>query len=153
MVSSKMEYASSAWMKNPPTSFSKLDGIQRRALQIIGVSEVNENSHQLQQLSQRRPVGAMAIFHWVFHCEAPEFLQHLLPNQAKLNIRLRQSVWHHELAVKIPRFNLVSHQRSFLPSSAQLRNALPGTITADKNRLSFQREVNCCVDANPLALP
>ena len=35
--------------------------------------------------------------HWMFYCEAPELLKHVLPNQAKLDPHLQESVPHHEL--------------------------------------------------------
>ena len=152
MIRSKMEYASSAWMGAPPTSLSKLDAIQRRAVRIIGISEDDGKNYQIQHLGHRRAVGAITLFHRMFYGEAPELLQHLLPDRMSIDPRLRRSVRSHDQAVKISRSNLVSHQRSFLPTSAHLWNALPGQITSNQNRLSFKREVNNYLGANPSAL-
>ena len=47
--------------------------------------------------------------------------------------------------------NLVSHARSALPSTAQLRNYLPTQISTIRSRANFRREVNRFLDATWLA--
>ena len=55
------------------------------------------------------------------------------------------------IAVEVPRSNLVSHTRSFLPSTAQLWDSLPAQIPAIRSRASFSREVKRFLDATSSA--
>ena len=66
----------------------------------------------------------------MFYKEAPELLCQLMPDIYVHDPRLRRSVRSHDLAVEFPRSNLVSHARSFLPSTAQLWNSVPAQIPA-----------------------
>ena len=152
MVRSKMEYASTAWHGATPTSLSKLDAIQRRAIRIINLPGEDPSSHQIQPLAHRRAVGATTMFHRMFYGNAPELLCQLLPDQLQTDPRLRRSVRSHDLAVQIPRSNLVSHERSFIPSAARTWNALPPHIPGIVKRTSFKKEVNSYLGANPSAL-
>ena len=61
----------------------------------------------------------------MYYGEAPELLCQLLPEHLQLDPCLRRSVRSHDLAVQIPRSNLVSHKRSFVPSAARIWNSLP----------------------------
>ena len=47
-----------------------------------------------------------------------------------------------DLAVQIPRSNLVSHKRSFVPSAARIWNSLPEYIPSLEKRACFKKEVN-----------
>ena len=152
MVRSKMEYASSAWFGATPTSLSRLDAVQRRAIRIIDLPEKDLISHQIQPLGTRRAVGAITLFHRMFYNEAPELLCQLLPEHLQLDPRLRRSVRSHDLAVVVPRSNLVSHSRSFVPTSARIWNSLPESIPALEKRAHFKKEVNSYLGANRSAL-
>ena len=66
----------------------------------------------------------------------------LLPEHLQLDPRLRRSVRSHDLAVQIPRSNLVSHKRSFVPSAARIWNSLPEYIPSLEKRACFKKEVN-----------
>ena len=104
-----MEYSSTAWYGATPTSLAQLDAVQRRAIRIIGLPENDLLSHQIQPLATRRQVGALTLFHHMYYGEAPELLLQLLPEHHQLDPRLRRSVRSHDLAVEVPRSNLVSH--------------------------------------------
>ena len=99
-------------------------------------------SHQIQPLGTRREVGALTLFHRMYYGEAPELLCQLLPEHLQLDPRLRRSVRSHDLAVQIPRSNLVSHKRSFVPSAARIWNSLPEYIPSLEKRACFKKEVN-----------
>ena len=142
IIRSKMEYASSAWFGTTPTSLSQLDAVQRRAIRIIDLPEDDLISHQIQPLGTRREVGALTLFHRMYYGEAPELLCQLLPEHLQLDPRLRRSVRSHDLAVQIPRSNLVSHKRSFVPSAARIWNSLPEYIPSLEERACFKKEVN-----------
>ena len=142
IIRSKMEYASSAWFGTTPTSLSQLDAVQRRAIRIIDLPEDDLISHQIQPLGTRREVGALTLFHRMYYGEAPELLCQLLPEHLQLDPRLRRSVRSHDLAVQIPRSNLVSHKRSFVPSAAHIWNSLPEYIPSLEKRACFKKEVN-----------
>ena len=142
IIRSKMEYASSAWFGATPTSLSQLDAVQRRAIRIIDLPEDDLISHQIQPLGTRREVGALTLFHRMYYGEAPELLCQLLPEHLQLDPRLRRSVRSHDLAVQIPRSNLVSHKRSFVPSAARIWNSLPEYIPSLEKRACFKKEVN-----------
>ena len=142
IIRSKMEYASSALFGATPTSLSQLDAVQRRAIRIIDLPEDDLISHQIQPLGTRRKVGALTLFHRMYYGEAPELLCQLLPEHLQLDPRLRRSVRSHDLAVQIPRSNLVSHKRSFVPSAARIWNSLPEYIPSLEKRACFKKEVN-----------
>ena len=146
-----MEYASSAWIGATPTSLAQLDSIQNRAKRVIGLPTNEYEDHRIQPLSHRRAVGAATLFHRMFYKEAPELLCQLMPDIHVHDPRLRRSVRSHDLAVEVPRSNLVSHARSFLPSTAQLWNSLPAQIPASTSRASFSREVNRFLGASSSA--
>ena len=55
--------------------------------------------------------------------------------------RLWWSVRSQDLAVEVPRSNLVSYARSFLPSTAQLWNPIPAQIPPIRSKASFSGEV------------
>jgi len=152
MIRSKMEYASSAWCSATPTTLAQLDTIQNRAKRIIGLPEEDLLSLGIQPLKHRRAVGATTLFHRMFYKEAPELLCHIMPNIQTHDPRLRQSVRSHTLAVEIPRSNIVSHQRSFISSTAQIWNALPDHIPATEKRASFKKKVNRYLGANSSAV-
>ena len=80
--------------------------------------------------------------HRMYYGEAPELLCQLLPEHLQLDPRLRRSVRSHDLAVQIPRSNLVSHKRSFVPSAARIWNSLPEYIPSLEKRACFKKEVN-----------
>ena len=90
----------------------------------------------------RRKIGALTLFHRMYYGEAPELLCQLLPEHLQLDPRLRRSVRSHDLAVQIPRSNLVSHKRSFVPSAARIWNSLPEYIPSLEKRVCFKKEVN-----------
>ena len=142
IIRSKMEYSSTAWYGATPTSLAQLDAVQRRAIRIIGLPENDLLSHQIQPLATRRQVGALTLFHRMYYGEAPELLLQLLPEHHQLDPRLRRSVRSHDLAVEVPRSNLVSHERSFVPSAARAWNSLPESIPALEKRSCFKKEVN-----------
>ena len=139
IIRSKMEYASSAWFGATPTSPSQSDAVQRRAIRIIDLPEDDLISHQIQPLGTRREVGALTLFHRMYYGEAPELLCQLLPEHLQLDPRLRRSVRSHDLAVQIPRSNLVSHKRSFVPSAARIWNSLPEYIPSLEKRACFKK--------------
>ena len=87
-------------------------------------------SHQIQSLAIHRQFGALALFHRMYYREAPELLLQLLPEHHRLDPRLRRSFRSHVLAVEVPRVNLVSHERSLIPSAALAWNSLPELIPA-----------------------
>lgn len=152
MVRSNMEYASSAWMGATPSSLSKLDSIQRRATRMIGIPDDELATINIQPLGHRRAVGAISLFHRMFYSEAPGLLCELLPEHHTIDPRLRRSIRSHDLAVKTPRSNLVSHKRSFLPTSSKIWNALPEQVVSIQDFQSFKREANRYLGANPSAL-
>ena len=125
-----------------PTSLSQLDAVQRRPIRIIDLTEDDLISHQIQPLGARREVGALTLFHRMYYGEAPELLCQLLPEHLQLDPRLRRSVRSHDLAVQIPRSNLVSHKRSVVPSAAHIWNSLPEYIPSLQKRACFKKEVN-----------
>ena len=107
-----------------------------------GMCRPNEDdliSHQIQPLGTRREVGALTLFHRMYYGEAPELLCQLLPEHLQLDPRLRRSVRSHDLAVQIPRSNLVSHKRSFVPSAARIWNSLPEYIPSLEKRACFKK--------------
>ena len=130
------------WFGATPTSLSQLDAVQRRAIRIIDLPEDDLISHQIQPLGTRREVGALTLFHRMYYGEAPELLCQLLPEHLQLDPRLRHSVRSHDLAVQIPRSNLVSHKRSFVPSAARIWNSLPEYIPSLEKKACFKKEVN-----------
>ena len=142
IIRSKMEYASSAWFGATPTSLSQLDAVERHAIRIIDLPVDDLISHQIQPLGTRREVGALTLSHRMYYGEAPELLCQLLPEHLQLNPCLRRSVRSHDFAVQIPRFNLVSHKRSFVPSAARIWNSLPEYIPSLEKRACFKKEVN-----------
>ena len=142
IIRSKMEYASTAWCGATPTSLAQLDAVQRRAIRINDLPESDLLSHQIQPLATRRQVGALTLFHRMYYREAPELLLQLLPDHHQLDPRLRRSVRSHDLAVEVPRSNLVSHERSFVPSAARAWNSLPEFIPVLEKRSCFKKEVN-----------
>ena len=142
MIRSNMKYASSAWIGATPTSLAQLDSVQNRARGVIGLPTNEYEDHRIQQLNHLRTVGAATLFYRMFYNEAPELLCQLMPDIHVHDPRLWQSVRSHDLAVEVPRSNLVSHARSFLPSTAQLWNSFPAQIPAIRSRASFSREVN-----------
>ena len=150
MIWSKMKYASSAWIGATPTSLAQLDSVQNRARGVIGLTNEYED-HRIQQLNHLRAVGAATLFYRMFYNDAPELLCQLMPDSYVHDPRLWQSVRTHDLAVEVPRSNLVSHARSFLPSTAQLWNSFPAQIPALRSRASFSREVNCFLGATSSA--
>ena len=148
-----MEYASSAWLGATPTALSQLDAVQRRAIRIIDLPKEDPTLLQIQSLGHRRAVGASTLFHRMFYQEAPELLCQLLPDLQQTDSRLRRSVRSHDLAVNVPKSNLVSHGRSFVPSTARIWNTLPQHIPEIDKRAYFKKEVNRYLGANPSALP
>ena len=74
--------------------------------------------------------------------ERPRNCLRLLPEHLQLDPRLRRSVRSHDLAVQIPRSNLISHKRSFVPSAARIWNSLPEYIPSLEKRACFKKEVN-----------
>ena len=149
MIRSTMEYANSAWIDATLTIhvLAQLYSIQNRAKRVIGLPSNKYEDHRIQPLSHRRAVGAVTLFYRMFYKEAPELLCQLMPDIHVHDPRLQRSVRTHDLAVEVPRSNLVSHARSFLPSTAQLWNSLPAQIPAIRIRASFNREVNHFVGA------
>ena len=123
------------WTHSTPVQLS-------RAIRIIDLPEDDLISHQIQPLGTRREVGALTLFHRMYYGEAPELLCQLLPEHLQLDPRLRRSVRSHDLAVQIPRSNLVSHKRSFVPSAARIWNSLPEYIPSLEKRACFKKEVN-----------
>ena len=117
---SKMEYASSAWIGATPTSLAQLDSIQNRAKRVTGLPSNKYEDHRIQPLSHRRAIGAATLFYRMFYKEAPELLCQLMPDIHVHDPRLRRSLRSHGLVMEVPRPNLISHARSFLPSTAQL---------------------------------
>ena len=95
-----------------------------------------------------REVGALTLFHRMYYGEAPELLCQLLPEHLQLDPCLRRSVRSHDLAVQIPRSNLVSHKRSFVPSAACIWNSPPEYIPSLEKRACFKKEVNCYLGDN-----
>ena len=142
MIRSKMEYASTAWMGATPTSLAQLDSIQNRAIRIIGLPDDEILEHRIQPLNVRRTVGATTLFHRMFYKDAPELLCQLMPDIQSRDPRLRQSVRDHDLAVEVPRSNLVSHERTFLPSTTRVWNSLPANVPEIRSRASFCKKVN-----------
>ena len=142
VIRSGMECASSAWFGATPTSLSQLDAVQRRAIRIIDLPEDDLISHQIQPLGTRGEVGALTLFHRMYCGEAPGLLCRLLPGHLRLDPRLGRSVRSHDLAVQVPRSNLVSHKRSFVPSAARIWNSLPEYIPSLEKRACFKKEVN-----------
>ena len=142
IIRSKMEYASSAWFGATPTSLSQLDAVQGRAVRIVDLPGDGLISHQIQPLGTRREVGALTLFHRMYCGEAPGLLCQLLPEHLQLGPRLGRSVGSHGLAVQVPRSNLVSHKRSFVPSAARIWNSLPEYIPSLEKRACFKKEVN-----------
>ena len=142
MIRSKMEYASSAWIGATPASLARLDSIQNRAKCVIGPQTNEYEDHRIQPLSHCRAVGVATLFYRMIYKEGPELLCQLMPDIHVQYPRLRRSVRSNDLAVEVPRSNLVSHARSFLPSMAQLWNSLPAQIPAIRSKASFSREVN-----------
>ena len=134
MIRSKMEYASSAWIGATPTSLTELDSIQNRPKQVIGM--------QIIVFCHCRAFGAATLFYRMFYSEAPELLCQLMPDIHVHDPRLWPTVRSHDLAVEVLRSNLVSHARSFLPSTAQLWNSLPAQIPSIRSKASFSREDN-----------
>ena len=126
MIRSKIEYASSVWIDATTTSLAQLDSIQNRAKRVISLPSNEYEDHRIQPLSHRRAVWAANLFYRMFYKEAPELLCQLMPDIHVYDPRLRRSVRSHDLAVEVPRSNLVSHARSFLPSTAQLYGILFG---------------------------
>ena len=59
------------------------------------------------------------------------------PEHLQLDPRLRRSVRSHDFTVQIPRSNLVSHKRSFVPSAARIWNSLPEYIPSLEKRACF----------------
>ena len=99
--------------------------IWNRGKLVIGLPTNEYEDHRIQSLGHRRAVGAATIFHSMFYKETPELLCKLMPDIHVHDPRLRRSERSCDLAVKVPRSNLVSHARSFLPSTVQLWNSLP----------------------------
>ena len=124
------------WIGATPTSLAQLDSIQNRAKCVIGLLSNEYEDHRIQPLNHRRSVGAATLFYPMFYNEAPELLCQLMPDIHVHDPRLWWSVRSHDLAVEVPRSNLVSHARSFLPSTAQLWNSLPAQIPAIRSRAS-----------------
>ena len=137
-----MECAGSAWFGAAPASLSQLDAVRGRAVRIVGLPGGGLVSHRVQPLGARGEVGALTLFHRMYYGEAPELLCQLLPEHLQLDPRLRRSVRSHDLAVQIPRSNLVSHKRSFVPSAARIWNSLPEYIPSLEKRACFKKEVN-----------
>ena len=142
IIRSKMEYVSSAWFGATPTSLSQLDAVQRRAIRIIDLPEDDLISHQIQPLGTRKRSWSPHIVPPYVLWRGPELLCQLLPEHLQLDPRLRRSVRSHDLAVQIPRSNLVSHKRSFVPSAARIWNSLPEYIPSLEKRACFKKEVN-----------
>ena len=97
---------------------------------------------QILPLHHRRTVGACTLFYRMFYGEASEVLCNLMPDIQVHDPRLRKSVRPHDLAVVIPRSNLVKHQRSFIPSTARVWNSLPEHIPKVVTKESFKMLIN-----------
>ena len=137
------------WFGATPTSLSQLDAVQRACYPDHWPSWGWPSS--LTKFSHWEPdekLGALTLFHCIYYGEAPELLCQLLPEHLQLDPRLRRSVRSHDLAVQIPRSNLVSHKRSFVPSAARIWNSLPEYIPSLEKRACFKKEVNSYLGNN-----
>ena len=95
-------------------------------LPFVGLLKHEKEDHRIQPLSHCRAVGAATVLPLYVLQGGPRVV---MPTDA-IDIyvhdpRLRQSVRSHNLAVEFTRSNLVSHARSFLPSTTQLWIFLP----------------------------
>ncbi len=143
-----MEYASSVWTGASPTSLARLDAIQRRAVEIIGVPSESPLLDSIQPLQHRREVGALTLFHRMYHGAAPDLLVQMLPPPAPVTRTTRRSTSRHSASLVVPHAESVGHSKTFLPSTTNKWNCLPEDIIAIKDRQKFKREVNTFLGAD-----
>ena len=99
MVRFKMEDGSSVWMAASETSLSRLDAIQMGAVQNCSSAR---GMKAIQPLAQRRQVGALTLFHQIYHKDAPTLLNSVLPPPPVVRVATRASTYRHTAAVAIP---------------------------------------------------
>ena len=142
-----MEYISSVWMAASETSLGILDATQSRDIKIIAIPEASLRRNAIQPLAQRRPVGALTLFHQIYYGDAPTLLNGMLPLPPVVRRATRASTPQHTAAVAIPPSNTAGRKRTFLPTGSLLRNELPEEIFVIRKRDKFKTEVNAFLDA------
>ena len=145
-VRSVMEYSSLAWMGAAPTHLSKLDSVQARTINIIGVSEeAAATDLNIRTLKHRRNVASATLMYKMQTESCPEKLKELCPPPyvRRRTTRLNSVTQQH--AVQQTRSNTLSFERTFIVSGASQWNDLPASVVGaidTENLQSFKIRVN-----------
>ncbi|KAI8492756.1 hypothetical protein Bbelb_293530 [Branchiostoma belcheri] len=83
---------------------------------------------RIQPLDHRRKVGALTLFHRMYHREASALLNDLVPKHKEVRRVTRQSKSHHENTLVVPVSHTNNHVRTFVPTTVRLWNSLPREI-------------------------
>ena len=113
----------------------------RRELSNRGFSE-----QECHPTTSTRRVGALILFHQIYHGDAPILLDsmHHPPVSAKIHQGINVSP-HSCCDNSI--FNTAGHKRTFLPTVSRLWNVLPEEIVANRERDEFKRDVKAFLGA------
>ena len=138
-VRSVMEYASLSWMSASSTTLGLLDLIQRKALRIIGTSEVEARTKlNITSLHQRRQVAAATVLYKMHTSLCPPDLKALLPQPYVVRRATRSSVSMPCHALTIPSSRTVSSGRTFIHAAVQVWNSLPDEVVGDIHDIGIQ---------------
>ena len=93
-IRSVLEYASLCWMNASPTTLQLLDRIQKKALHIIGLDEVEARTNlNIPSLHHRRQVAAAAVVLYKMRTGlCPEDLKKLVPPPYRIRRATRSSL-------------------------------------------------------------
>ena len=145
-IRSVMEYASLCWMSASATSLQLLDRIQDKALQIIGVDEVQACTKlNIPPLHHRRKVAAATVIYKMHTTLCPIDLKGMLPPPYTLRRSTRSSLSMPSHALVKPTSRTHSTGRSFLHTGTTLWNSLPENIVGqidDTGVQSFKSRVH-----------
>ncbi|KAI8486115.1 hypothetical protein Bbelb_362150 [Branchiostoma belcheri] len=106
------------------------------------VPKVSRKTHsslkkaRIRPLDHRRKVGALTLFHRMYHREAPTLLNDLVHKHKEVRRVTRQSKSHHENTLVVPVSHTNNHMRIFLPTTVKLWNSLPREIAKIWDRQS-----------------
>ena len=130
-VRARIEYLSPVWCGGPRTNLDLLNGLQLRALSILGFSASGEavlRDLRLQPLSERWAVSSLALLHRMVSGVAPPPTAAMRPDGAVRHRSTRAGKAAHPHELCVPKSRTSHHQASFLPRTARQWNALPHSV-------------------------
>nr|CAH7739162.1 unnamed protein product [Callosobruchus chinensis] len=122
-----LEYCSHIWGAAAPTTLSKLDAVQRRAIRLIGDPAL---TCHLQPFSHRRAVGDLSVFYRYSNRFCSSELTSIIPPLSKPT-RCTRGTSSHPKAVVLHTSKTERYDRTFVPTVLRAWNGLPGDVLVE----------------------